>query len=301
MNLGKAWGILLIARPLVLVPPFFSWLMGVGMAYYEGFDVQTLGVYIGLAAMLLTVASIHYVNEYADFETDELTVRTPYSGGSGAIKSGLVNRKTALTAGSITLVLGLGLGAYSLLNGNTASSAIVILVLGAFGGWMYSLRPLKLAWRGLGEIDNALLGGILLPIYGYSTAAGAVKTWVIVASIPFTLLVFANLLAVTWPDRKADRAAGKFTLATMWTPSRLKILFGAVNAAAYVILLSLNNVVVPTTVMYAGLLALPFTIHGSMYYTRNLIASSTVWAMMVMVIFQDLAWFYVHSISPIFL
>ena len=41
--------------------------------------------------------------------------------------------------------------------------AVHVLSLGAFFGWMYSVRPFALAWHGWGEVDNAALGGVLLP------------------------------------------------------------------------------------------------------------------------------------------
>jgi hypothetical protein len=72
---------------------------------------------------------------------------------------------------------------------------MVILALGTLFGWMYSLKPLALGWRGLGELDNAVLGGLLLPFYGYVVQAGTVDVGVILALLPFGASAFVNLLA----------------------------------------------------------------------------------------------------------
>jgi len=85
---------------------------------------------------------------------------------------------------------------------------LVVLFAGAFLGWMYSLPPLALAWRGWGELDNALLGGVALPLYAYLVQSGELDRWVILIFIPFSMLVFINLLATTWTDRDADRSVG---------------------------------------------------------------------------------------------
>ncbi|HAV77351.1 MAG TPA: 1,4-dihydroxy-2-naphthoate octaprenyltransferase, partial [Anaerolineae bacterium] len=37
----------------------------------------------GLLILLPVVISSHYANEFVDFETDAITTRTPFSGGSG--------------------------------------------------------------------------------------------------------------------------------------------------------------------------------------------------------------------------
>jgi 1,4-dihydroxy-2-naphthoate octaprenyltransferase len=43
-------------------------------------------VLAGALALLSAAMAVHYANEYADAETDALTVRTPSSGGSGALE-----------------------------------------------------------------------------------------------------------------------------------------------------------------------------------------------------------------------
>ncbi|NIS35092.1 MAG: prenyltransferase, partial [Actinobacteria bacterium] len=116
--------------------------------------------------------------------------------------------------------VGLALAVGCLLHG-FAVPAIGVLVVGAVFGWQYSLPPLALAWRGVGEVDNAALGGLVLPAYGFAVAAGTVTVDALLATVPFATVVFLNLLDTTWPDRAADAAVGKRTLATRWPAGRL--------------------------------------------------------------------------------
>jgi 1,4-dihydroxy-2-naphthoate octaprenyltransferase len=216
------WACYKMSRPsqLLLIAGVFIFGNIVAMATGSSFNFYAF--LLGLLAVIPASASVHYANEYADYETDRLTERTAYSGGSGALKAtGLPRRLAlicawaALAIGVVVVLVGWGAG---LLN----EAALAILALGTFFGWMYSLPPLALAWRGWGELLNASLGGVLLPIYGYSVQTGQVDAVILFASLPFGMLAFLNLLATTWPDREVDAAVGKGTLAAPWVPTSAK-------------------------------------------------------------------------------
>ncbi len=53
-------------------------------------------------------------------------------------------------------------------NWRTKHDGSVPLALGTFLGWMYSLPPLALAWKGWRELDNAVMAGIALPLFGFA-------------------------------------------------------------------------------------------------------------------------------------
>ena len=90
-----------MARPTHLRLIAFVYLLGATMAMALGaaFDAQLL--VFGLVVLLLVSSSVHYANEYADYETDALTQRTLFSGGSGALPGSTVPRRVALLTGAI--------------------------------------------------------------------------------------------------------------------------------------------------------------------------------------------------------
>jgi 1,4-dihydroxy-2-naphthoate octaprenyltransferase len=59
--------------------------------------------------MILVPVSIHYANEYADYQTDALKNRTLYSRGGDVLQSGSVLRKVSLQAALITQFLAIGI------------------------------------------------------------------------------------------------------------------------------------------------------------------------------------------------
>lgn len=279
-----------MARPLQLLAVTAVYLIGVAMAVERGYDASVSGLVIGYAALILVSASIHYSNEYADYETDALTTRTPFSGGSGALPRSGLSRVYALRGAQFTLVTGSIIAAIGLLLGELTIAALFVLATGGFFGWMYSLPPLALAWHGWGELDNAALGGVVLPLYGYTVAAGHISLAVIAMCLPFGALVFINLLATTWPDRQADAQVGKFTLATQWPTQRLRRLYLTVAIMAFV-LLWLNVIwTLPLIVALGGLLVLPMVVWGNTVYTRQESPFPTVAAMVLMMNIYLLGW-----------
>ncbi len=283
------WALFAMSRPSQLAAVTLVYLLGAGIARANAVPINMEAFVIGYLALIPVSASIHYVNEYADHETDALTVRTPFSGGSGALQASGLPRRLALQAGWGALIGGMILALYGWNTGVLSPLALVVLALGAFFGWMYSLKPLALAWRGWGELDNAALGGLLLPLYGYVALSGHMDWWVVKVCVPFFLLVFVNLLAVTWADREADAAVGKFTLATRWSLRQLRFLYWVVVVGAYVLVVLL----LPPVVAGMSFIAAPVSIWGGLTYTRQHSPLPTVAAMMVMLFAQLGGWLIV--------
>jgi 1,4-dihydroxy-2-naphthoate octaprenyltransferase len=268
----------------------FVYLFGVVIALATGTPVDRSGVVVGLLVLLPLSASVHYANEYADYETDGLTIRTPFSGGSGALQRSGLGRRSALVGAWVTGLVGAGLSGIAYGLDFLPLAGLGILALGTFFGWMYSLAPLALGWRGWGELDNALLGGVALPFYGYVVQTGRVEGGVLLACLPFGALVFTNLLATTWADRAADFVVGKRTLATRWPLNQLRALYWAVVAGAYLSLLLLGGRVFPAIVAWSSIAVLPVSIWGGAAYTRRHSPFPSVFAMVCLLGVQLISW-----------
>ncbi len=88
----------MMSRPLTLLCSLMAWLLGVSIATSDLWPISWTPTAWGFASMILIVSSIHYTNEYADHETDALTTRTPYSGGSGVLPTMKIPRRMAIQA-----------------------------------------------------------------------------------------------------------------------------------------------------------------------------------------------------------
>jgi 1,4-dihydroxy-2-naphthoate octaprenyltransferase len=87
------------------------------------------------------------------------------------------------------------------------------------GGWIYSAPPLRLAARGLGEIDAALVVAALVPAVGYAAFAGAPDGRFLLVLVPCVCALLAMMLCVEIPDAAFDRACGKRNLVVRWGPA----------------------------------------------------------------------------------
>lgn len=285
-----------LGRPLILSGVLMVHVGGVAAAYAAGYPLDGTAFLWAFVSLFFVGLSVNYVNEYADYETDALTERTRYSGGSGVLPGGTVPRSLALKAGWVTLLLGLGSASLGAIAGVLEWPAAGVLALGGVGGWMYSLPPLKLAWNGGAEAANALLGGIILPLYGYAAQSGRVDGWVVAAFIPYALLIFTTAMATTWPDREADAEVGKRTLATWMPVCGLRIIYFALSVASFLLLPLLVGWALPIEVITASLVAIPGVILGALAYTRIRNPHPTARAGMMLMIAQTTAWFWLGAV-----
>lgn len=286
------------SRPSQLLLIAGVYLLGAVAAAGHGATLDAMALLVGALPLLLLSASVHYANEFADVETDALTDRTPFSGGSGALSETGLSRRVSLAAGLVSFVGGV-LAAGSLwTTGWLSDSGVVVLGVATAVGWQYSVGPLKLAWRGLGEVTNAALGGLALPVYGAAVLDGPLST-VTLASVPFFLVVLLNLFATQWPDREADAAVGKRTLAVRLPPAWLRLAYVSIAVVAMfsVVVLhwAVTPVVLPRAVVVASLLVAPLLVWGAWGYTRRHVPLPTVTAMVGLAAVQFLGWVWALS------
>jgi 1,4-dihydroxy-2-naphthoate octaprenyltransferase len=160
--------------------------------------------------------------------------RSPFSGGKRVLVDGLLTRdQTALVALAFYLL------------GATAGLLVVsmreprVLWLGAIGvaiAFFYHAPPLRLSYRGLGEIAVALAYGPLIASGAYLVQRGTVSPALILMSLPLGLLIAGFLWINEFPDYDADRMAGKRTLVVRLGRRAASGWFAMIIAAAFALL-----------------------------------------------------------------
>lgn len=282
-----------MSRPKQLAIMGSLYALGGAAGRAAGAAPPTGPVALGGFLLLLAGASINYVNEYADFESDRRTDRTSFSGGSGALVDRGLDPALGLRAAVAALAVCTGVTAVTVLSGLLPPIAALVLALFLLLGWEYSVWPAALAWRGLGELDNAVAGGLVLPVYGYAIVTGGAEPDVVATFLPTTAFLFLTLLATTWPDRRADARAGKSTLATRLSPDRLRALYAIWLVVAGVLVVGLPRTVLPWPVRLGAAAALLAFGYGYVRYTRQHSPTPTVLAMITGVCLQAVGWLVV--------
>jgi 1,4-dihydroxy-2-naphthoate octaprenyltransferase len=152
----------------------------------------------------------HFANDFFDRAGDRHGQPTDFAGGSGVLVRGELPPSAALGAAFGCAAL----GALAIAGIAHAGLWIVAGIGAAMGAcsWCYSAPPLRLAGRGWGELDTALVVGVLVPLAGYSIFTGGVDALAVAATAAPALAMFVMMIAVEWPDREADAAADKRNL-----------------------------------------------------------------------------------------
>jgi 1,4-dihydroxy-2-naphthoate polyprenyltransferase len=142
---------------------------------------------------------------------------TQFSGGSRVAIYDLVSvRGLALLAGALyaaAAAIGLFLVAV------TGSTTLLwIGVAGIALGVAYTAPPLKLVYRGLGEVAVAIGFGPIMLIGAYVVQAGRIDPEAVLLSLVPGILIGLILFVNEIPDRRSDAVAGKRTLPTRLAP-----------------------------------------------------------------------------------
>lgn len=202
-----AW--LQASRPLAqvnLVVPL--WLgQALAFAHTGAFSLPILYALQIVAALLLLV--IVFSNDYADRETDAANVTyNEFSGGSRVLPEGRLGPDDLRGAAWVALVGLVGFSIY-LAFGSGKLYTPVFVAAAALLVWAYNFPPLRLSYRGGGEVVQGLGTGVVLPLLGFYLQAGDLAAFPWLALVPLFLLgVVGNILS-SLPDVPSDRRSNK--------------------------------------------------------------------------------------------
>ena len=180
--------------------------------------------------LLLAHISVDVFNEYFDYRSgvDLRTQRTPFSGGSGALSSGLVTPRQALWLGIGTLVAIVPVGIYFTIT--RGWSLLPLLLVAAAFIVLYTSFILKMGWTewapGLGMGALPILGTYFIQIGDYTLSA-------VIAAVPSGILVHNLLLLNEFPDVEADASAGRRTLPIVIGKDKASIVYSVLTVIVY--------------------------------------------------------------------
>ncbi|KXS52879.1 MAG: prenyltransferase [Marinobacter sp. T13-3] len=190
--------------------------------------LDTLLVFIGA---VLAHAAVNLLNEYEDFVSglDNITQRTPFSGGSGALPEIPSAARRVLLAGLGTLALVIAIGVYFLwLRGLpmfVLGAAGVVLVV-TYTRWITRSPVLCLLAPGIGFGPVMVLGSLI--------ALGArLDATALVCATVALFLVSELLLINQIPDAEADRQIGRKHLVITLGPLRASRIVAALLLASF--------------------------------------------------------------------
>jgi 1,4-dihydroxy-2-naphthoate octaprenyltransferase len=247
------------SRALFSITVVLPCFLGGAIAYHDGV--------LNLPLLALTVVGLffgnvgaNFTNDYYDYKSgvDALDKGRQFKQGSEVLlKSGLsfnVVRQSLFASLAVTAAVGIYLVAA------VDWRILVFALAGIFIAYFYTAPPLKLGYRGLGELASGFGSGPLPVIGTYFVLAREISATAIAASIPVGILVASILYIGNVPDAEADRKVGKKTISVRFGRGAVRYLGPILYSATYLmIVVNILACLLPIWTIIS-LLPIPFVI-----------------------------------------
>ncbi|HEY8437004.1 MAG TPA: prenyltransferase [Candidatus Limnocylindrales bacterium] len=237
-RLGFGWLVLRTTRLPFLTATIVPVLLGIVIAARQGsFDLLTAVLtVVGASFVQLGLNVANDVFDTMQGADDANVTPTQFSGGSRVIQYGLVSLRQMAGLATVFYLLAAVIGLV-LLAVRGSPALLAIGIVGMIVSIGYTAPPLKLVYRGLGELAVAAGFGPLMLLGAYVVQTRGSLSWEpLVASLPIALLVALILYVNEIPDRRGDARAGKRTLPVRLSRSTVVAIYRVSVAAAYAIL-----------------------------------------------------------------
>lgn len=198
------------ARPNFMVLTPVCVLLGGALAVHAGGGIDVGDALLALLGGVLAHAAVNLLNEYDDFRSglDAITVRTPFSGGSGTLPAHPGAASATLATGVVAIAGTVLVGFYFAWNQGLAIVPLGLLglvIIVAYTPWITRHPVICLLAPGLGFGPLMVLGTTFALTGRYPAGAA-------LASLVPLFLVSGLLLVNQFPDVEADRQVGRHHL-----------------------------------------------------------------------------------------
>jgi len=208
MDTVSRW--LLITRASVFPMTLTSCAIG-GLLAVLAPQANWLHFAVALVGLVVAHAANNMINDYFDVESgvdEDAYIRTQYA--PHPLLSGLISKRGLLVAIAVANAIDLLVLLY--LTEARGFAVPVFAALGLFISVGYVAPPMRFKHRGLGEPGVFLVWGPLMIGGTYYVTAGSLPPWVLVASLPYAILVTAVLMGKHIDKLEIDAAKGIRTL-----------------------------------------------------------------------------------------
>ncbi len=223
--------------------------------------------FIGMALVQFALTMLNDALDYL-YGTDASGSggKNPYSGGSGVLVDGVITPGEMLRVVLLFYIIALGIGIYLTLA--VGAKLLYIIAAGLFISVFYSAKPLRFAYRGVGEIAMLLGYGPVITLGAYFVQTGEPAMEPIIAGLVPGMLMWAMIVVNEIPDYEEDKGAGKMNLVVRLGRKRGKDIYVFSLGLVYAfIAASAAAGVLPSGTLLA-LLSIPFAYSSASHLSR---------------------------------
>ena len=209
-NLQTLVDVVKLGRPQYLAGNFLVFTMGALLAVILGSEFDSSKFILGYSILFTAHLSVHYSNDYFDFEVDHLTTPNAISGGSGVLVKNPELKEFSKLFALILMGISILIAAIFTILFNYPITFFLFLLFGNLLAWFYTAPPIKLVYRRLGEVANIVAVVIFLGA-GYFALRGTLDLPFLVFLIPviFLQIIFINSFEI--PSMEGDKQGNKIT------------------------------------------------------------------------------------------
>jgi 1,4-dihydroxy-2-naphthoate octaprenyltransferase len=221
--------------PFLVLAPVCVFL-GMSTVVANQASVNLVVLALALTGAFLAHISVNTLNEYFDFKSglDLETIKTPFSGGSGALPQNPEMVGGVLAVGLASSIFLFMIGSYFVWQFGTGIIPIGItglVIIATYTGWINKHPFICLVAPGIG-FGFLMVTGTQFVLQGEFTPL----SW-LVATVPF-FLVNNLLLLNQYPDIKADAKAGRYHFPIAYGVSRSNMVYGLFALATAVTIIA---------------------------------------------------------------
>jgi len=222
-------------RPNFLLLSLVVVLLGTALALYDGAEWSTSLFVLLMLGGVIAHACVNMQNEYEDFKSglDDLTQRTPFSGGSGSLQDHASSAPYVFKTLLVLFAVLIGIGLYLI-----TLKGWVLLPIGLLGLIIivtYTSKITRSPWMCL--VAPGLAFGPLMVLGTYYVWTGHLSwaaLWI--SLVPF-FLVNNLLLLNQYPDLEADRKVGRYNVLMLLGEQKGSLVFNVFLGLSFVMLL----------------------------------------------------------------
>jgi 1,4-dihydroxy-2-naphthoate octaprenyltransferase len=248
-----------LVRPLFLLGGFLVYALGVGIAKYLGQEIDWSLYLLGQAWVTTLQLGTHFLNEYYNAPDDQQNNnRTPFSGGSGSVGPGKIERRSVMLFALTCLTVLASLTVLFLANVGPDPVIYLIMGLAFLGAFFYSTPPVRLESSGYGELTTSILVAILVPTFSFVLQRGELHRLLPMATFPLAFSHLAMMIAIEFPDYAADLKTGKHTLLVRMGWKNGILVHNISLLVSYLLVVLAFSFGFPRSVALAAVLTIPF-------------------------------------------
>lgn len=259
-HIEKIKGWIVLSRPPFHTVGVLPFVLGTFLAYriHSVFSAEVF--ILGVFGVIMIMLSTYHSGEYFDYQGDVISNRmhnNQFAGGTRMLPEGKISHRIPFWTSIVTLCLAGTAGVILQFVFKTGPYTLFLGSIGAFAGFFYSTKPIRLVQRGVGEIFIGFCYGWLPVATAFYIQTGTIHPVIHWMSISIGLTIFNVILLNEFPDYEADMATGKKNLLYRIGKQKGMFVYVVFNLLASLCLLLSPMMAIPFKVVY---FYLPFLI-----------------------------------------